>query len=103
MSTSFYCHFEPNEECITILNIVNWYNVDFTWYDQIHRMGFQVDEIADNFMILDRNFKDVLIFRTNRNETDISDDEIIVWYYTHKRSIVGFEYKNGEIFELQNE
>lgn len=103
MSTSFYCHFEPNEECISILNIAKWFNVNITWYDKMDRMGFQVDEIADNITILEQNFKDVLIYRTDTTKVDVSDDQIIAWYYTYKRSIVGFAYKNGEVFELQKE
>lgn len=89
-------------ECISIINIAEYLNVQVNWYEEMHRLGFQVNEIVDAIKILNRRFENVFIYRTDTIYDEIPEDQIIIWYYTYKLGFVGFEYKNGEIFEIIN-
>ena len=97
------------DECISIVKIAKYINVEVNWYKEMHRLGFQVDEIVDTRKILNRQFENVLIYRKDANvynidpiSNEIIKDQIIIWYYTYQRGFIGFEYLNGEVFEIIN-
>ncbi|MQY79275.1 MAG: hypothetical protein GH151_08815 [Bacteroidetes bacterium] len=89
-------------ECISIVNIAEFLNVRVNWYDELDRLGFQIDETFKTTKILYRRFENVFVYKKETSEIEIQDNQIIIWYYTYKMGFVGFEYKYGEIFEIIN-
>lgn len=101
MTPSTYCHTIKSSECISIHNIAGWFNVEVTWYDKMHKLGFQIDDTADNLTLLNRKFENVFIYRVPEDINN-PEDQITTWYFTYQRGFIGFEYSNGEIFEITN-
>lgn len=72
------------------------------WFNQLSKSEKEGRYSVSKKLIF-QTFADVLEFSLDASlVTSLPDSRIITWYYNHKLGIVGFQLKNGLLYELIN-